>query len=69
MKYNKALLTNQIFLQIEMQSDNISHSRINASVESVEEFNEIVNATMSYFKGRVNLWEKQFREDIERVGK
>ena len=47
----------------------IDHERINASPYSINDFNDIIDATMDYMYGRIVAWEKQYKEKIEQVGR
>lgn len=70
MRYIKSLETKYLELSIDiMHHGKDNHERINASVDAVNDFNNIIHMTMSFLKNHINSWEKEHVEAIERVGK
>ena len=70
MVFDKVLITKYLKLQIFIKHTGYqNHERINASPKSIEDFNKIIDDTMTFMKHRINSWEKEYADKIEEVGK
>lgn len=70
MQHHKALITKYLDLYVEISHVGLdNHSKINATEQTANDFEYIIQQTMSHMYGLIRSWEDEHKDKIEQVGK